>query len=80
MPTADLAPQIPYVESHHQSERKTGELHPTGISPVQSDKHIIHGLEVVQQLVWQGWEAGSEYTKNIVVKNVSSKSHKLHFR
>ncbi|XP_025115261.1 cilia- and flagella-associated protein 65-like isoform X2 [Pomacea canaliculata] len=79
MPTADLAPQIPYVESHHQSERKTGELHPTGISPVQSDKHIIHGLEVVQQLVWQGWEAGSEYTKNIVVKNVSSKSHKLHF-
>ncbi|XP_053386703.1 cilia- and flagella-associated protein 65-like isoform X2 [Mercenaria mercenaria] len=37
------------------------------------------GLEVVEKIVWQGWEPGREYTKNIVLKNVKVKTQKIKY-
>lgn len=79
MPTADPARQINFSETLPGDGNKTGVSNPTGISPVQTDKRIIHGLEMVQQVVWQGWGPGQEFTKNIVLKNVVVSTQKLKF-
>ncbi|XP_050388962.1 cilia- and flagella-associated protein 65 [Patella vulgata] len=42
-------------------------------------KQNINGIEVVDGVVWQGWEPGQEYTKNITLKNVQVKTQKLKF-
>jgi hypothetical protein len=38
------------------------------------------GIEVSQGLMWQGWEPGREYTKNLTLKNVKVKTQKLKYR
>ena len=38
------------------------------------------GLEVTERIVWEGWQPGGEYTKNITLKNVDVKSKKLKYR
>lgn len=80
MPTADPAHPLSYSASLQQSSTKGGDSSPTGISPTQNDKQVIHGIEVSQQVVYHGWEPGKEYTKNIVLKNVAVKTQKLKFR
>lgn len=37
------------------------------------------GIEVIEKIVWQGWEPGREYTKNIVLKNVKVKTQKIKY-
>lgn len=37
------------------------------------------GIEVIEKIVWQGWEPGREYTKNIVLKNVKVKTQKIRY-
>eukprot|EP00794_Sanderia_malayensis_P017503 gene17503-19253_t len=39
-----------------------------------------YGLEVSDGVVWQGWEPGGEYTKNITLRNVDIKTKKLKYR
>ena len=80
MPTADPAHPISYSTALQQSNAKEGDASPTGISPTQNDKQVIHGIEVSQQIIYHGWEPGREYTKNIVLKNVAFKTQKLKFR
>ena len=38
------------------------------------------GIEVIDKIVWQGWEPGKEYTKNIVLKNVKVKTQKIKYK
>ncbi|KAL5005595.1 hypothetical protein ScPMuIL_016753 [Solemya velum] len=38
-----------------------------------------YGLEVVDSIVWQGWEPGREYTRNIILKNVKVKTQKIKY-
>ncbi|ESO88046.1 hypothetical protein LOTGIDRAFT_219687 [Lottia gigantea] len=44
-----------------------------------SKKQNFNGIEVVDGVVWQGWEPGQEYTKNIILKNVKVKTQKLKY-
>ncbi|XP_013412505.1 cilia- and flagella-associated protein 65-like [Lingula anatina] len=44
-----------------------------------SGKANYNGIEVVPGVVWQGWEPGREYTKNITLKNVKVKTQKLKY-
>ncbi|XP_052236731.1 cilia- and flagella-associated protein 65-like [Dreissena polymorpha] len=37
------------------------------------------GIEVVDNVVWQNWQPGREYTKNIVLKNVKVKTQKIKY-
>ena len=32
------------------------------------------GLEAAEEIVWQSWQPGGEYTKNITLKNVDFKA------
>ena len=38
------------------------------------------GLEVTERIIWQGWQPGGEYTKNITLKNVDIKAKKLKYK
>ena len=38
------------------------------------------GIEVIDSIVWQGWEPGREYTKNITLKNVKVKTQKIKYK
>ena len=38
------------------------------------------GVEVLNNLEWQQWEPGGEYTQKLVLKNVNSKTKKLKYR
>lgn len=38
------------------------------------------GIEVVDKIVWQNWQPGREYTKNIVLKNVKVKTQKIKYK
>ncbi|XP_041374433.1 cilia- and flagella-associated protein 65-like [Gigantopelta aegis] len=49
-----------------------------GASPHNRVNH--YGIEVVDKIVWQGWEPGREYTKNIVLKNVKVKTEKIRYK
>lgn len=44
------------------------------------EKTNYHGIEVINEIVWQGWEPGREYTKNIVLKNVNVKTQKIKYK
>lgn len=37
------------------------------------------GIQVIDEIVWHGWEPGREYTKNIVLKNVKVKTQKIKY-
>ncbi|KAK3591649.1 hypothetical protein CHS0354_040559 [Potamilus streckersoni] len=37
------------------------------------------GIEVISGIVWQGWEPGREYTKNIILKNVKVRTQKIKY-
>ncbi|XP_078326129.1 cilia- and flagella-associated protein 65-like isoform X1 [Crassostrea virginica] len=50
----------------------------TQIAPME--KTNFHGIEVINEIVWQGWEPGREYTKNIILKNVNVKTQKIKYR
>ena len=80
MPTLDPTRAVSYSASLQQSNDKGGDASPTGISPTQTDKKVIHGIEVSHNIVYHGWEPGKEYIKNLVLKNVSFKTKKLKFR
>ena len=43
-------------------------------------KNNYYGIEVINNVVWQGWEPGREYTKNIVLKNVNVKTQKIKYK
>ncbi|KAJ8320586.1 hypothetical protein KUTeg_002173 [Tegillarca granosa] len=47
--------------------------------PINVGKVNYNGIEVVGGIMWQGWEPGREYTKNIVLKNVHVKTKKLKY-
>ena len=81
MPTAEPARPVSHsAASMQRSGAKGDDASPTGISPTQTDKQVIHGIEVVRQIIYQGWEPGKEYIRNIVLKNVAVKTQKLKFR
>jgi hypothetical protein len=80
MPTAEPARAVSISAPGQQTDYKDGAESPSGISPVQSDKQVFHGIEVASQLVYFGWETGREYTQNIVLKNISVKTQKIKFR
>jgi hypothetical protein len=44
------------------------------------EKTNHHGIEVINEIIWQGWEPGREYTKNIVLKNVNVKTQKIKYK
>ena len=48
------------------------------IAPMEKTNY--HGIEVINEIVWQGWEPGREYTKNIILKNVNVKTQKIKYR
>ena len=43
-------------------------------------KASVQGVEVTESCVWQGWQPGREYSKNIVLKNVRVKTQKLKYK
>ncbi|XP_064598008.1 LOW QUALITY PROTEIN: cilia- and flagella-associated protein 65-like [Liolophura sinensis] len=52
---------------------------PTERTCCLSGKVQHYGIEVNSGLVWQRWEAGKEYTKHIVLKNVKVKTEKIKY-
>ncbi|XP_048200691.1 cilia- and flagella-associated protein 65 isoform X2 [Perognathus longimembris pacificus] len=43
-------------------------------------KRIFWGIEVAEELKWRGWELGKETTRNLVLKNLSSKIQRIKYR
>lgn len=43
-------------------------------------KRIVWGIEVAEELQWKDWELGKEITRNLVLKNLSSKIQKMKYR
>ncbi|XP_059144553.1 cilia- and flagella-associated protein 65-like [Physella acuta] len=76
MPTGELAPQQAL-----QLSKDTGKINsPASMSPVNSilpEQTIFFGIEAVDKLVWKGWGKGIEYSKNLVLKNLTVKIIKL---
>ncbi|XP_074643169.1 cilia- and flagella-associated protein 65-like [Tubulanus polymorphus] len=50
-----------------------------GIVALPSNKTCCFGIEVVTGITWQGWEPGKEYTRNLTLKNVKTKTQKLKY-
>ena len=49
--------------------------------PIKTQQRMNHfGIEVANNITWQGWEPGGEYTKDITLKNVQIKTQKLKYR
>lgn len=80
MPTIQQVRQVSYSAVLESSVGKDGQRSPTGISPINSDRQNFKGIDVVNQIVYRGWEPGKEYTQNIVLKNLSVQSKKVKFR
>ena len=70
--------QVPALKSVNKSK-----VLPKGISIELMDNSIFRpedlGIEVVEKIVWQNWQPGREYTKNIVLKNVKVKTQKIKY-
>lgn len=85
MPTGEVAPQQA-VQVSAAEGMKGAAASPTNMSPINStsafvaDKTNFYGVEVLDKLVWKGWEQGKEITKNLVLKNLSVKTLKLKYR
>ncbi|CAC5365950.1 unnamed protein product [Mytilus coruscus] len=47
---------------------------------IQILKNNYYGIEVINNVVYQGWEPGREYTKNIILKNVNVKTQKIKYK
>ncbi|KAM9851178.1 cilia- and flagella-associated protein 65 [Aulostomus maculatus] len=56
----------------HLRDQRRHHLH------MSRQKKCFLGLETRQKLVWEDWDMGKEFTKTLVLKNVDSKSQKLH--
>ena len=41
---------------------------------------IRYGIECVEELTWHKWQLGGEYTKTLVVKNVSQQVQKITYK
>ena len=82
MPTAEIAPQQAMQVINTGGVK--GEINtPPSMSPVNpaySDKINYFGIEVLDKLVWKGWERGKEYSKNLVLKNLGVKTLKLKYK
>ncbi|XP_015214914.2 cilia- and flagella-associated protein 65 [Lepisosteus oculatus] len=46
----------------------------------QLQKRSFFGVEVLEELVWDSWELGGEFTKTLLLKNIHIKLQKLQFR
>ena len=85
MPTGEIAPQQAVQVSAADSMKGTA-ASPTGMSPINpslaavADKTNFYGIEVLDKLVWKGWDQGKEITKNLVLKNLGVKTLKLKYR
>ena len=53
---------------------------PGVVAPLPHGKTNRYGIEVAERVVWQGWEPGREYTRNIILKNVKVKTQKIKYR
>lgn len=53
----------------------------TTSSAKNKNKNIIfqNGVEVSESIVFKGWQPGYEYTKNIKLKNLNTKSVRLNY-
>ncbi|XP_056292370.1 cilia- and flagella-associated protein 65 [Pseudoliparis swirei] len=45
-----------------------------------SQRSCLLGLELKQELLWEDWDLGREFTKTLVLKNIYRKLQKLHVR
>ncbi|XP_013095381.2 cilia- and flagella-associated protein 65-like isoform X1 [Biomphalaria glabrata] len=81
MPTLDITTQqaLHVVSDNIKMETNT----PPSMSPINplvSDKVNYFGIEVLDKIVWKAWQHSSEYTKTLVIKNLSGKTMKLTYR
>lgn len=80
MPTAQPARIVNIAaDSFQHAGNKVETEKSTGISPTQIDEQVVRGIEVNQKIVYHGWQPGKQYTKNIVLKNISVKTQKIKF-
>ncbi|RUS91152.1 hypothetical protein EGW08_001065, partial [Elysia chlorotica] len=85
MPTGEIAPQQA-VQVSAAEGIKGSTSSPTNMSPINppaevvADKTNFFGIEVLDKLVWKGWDQGKEITKNLVLKNLSVKTLKMKYR
>ena len=85
MPTGEIAPQQA-VQVSAAEGIKGSTASPTNMSPINpsvevvADKTNFFGIEVLDKLVWKGWDQGKEITKNLVLKNLGVKTLKLKYR
>ena len=83
MPTVDVVHQQPIHVINTNGVK--GEIAPgsRGMSPVNPahiHKTTYYGIEVLEKLIWKDWTKGKEYSKNLVLKNISVKTLKLSYR
>ncbi|KAH9495755.1 Cilia- and flagella-associated protein 65 [Bulinus truncatus] len=81
MPTADFAHQqaLHVISDNIKTESST----PPSMSPVNAlvpDRVNYFGIELLDKLIWKGWQHGTEYSKTLVIKNLSGKTIKLTYR
>ncbi|XP_053352888.1 cilia- and flagella-associated protein 65 [Clarias gariepinus] len=68
-------------ENRHGSKGMVCSLQRSRGSSRKASRHSrFLGVETLDELVWEGWELGREYTKTLVLKNVNEKLKKLSFR
>ena len=60
--------------------QKTPKSYATAVSGGGQGRVNHYGIEVIDKIIWQGWEPGREYTKHIVLKNVKVKTEKIRYK
>ena len=46
----------------------------------RADRALAFGIDCPECIEWKHWQAGGEYTRTFVVKNVSKKSQRLKYK
>jgi hypothetical protein len=46
----------------------------------KNKKFYVNGVELVPHLLFTGWQPGFEYTKNLVFKNLNTKTIRLSYK
>ncbi|KAK3287418.1 hypothetical protein CYMTET_5071, partial [Cymbomonas tetramitiformis] len=46
----------------------------------KADRAAIFGIECAESLEWRNWEVGGEYTRTLLVKNVSTQTQKIRYK
>ena len=46
----------------------------------RADRALTFGIDCPECVEWKHWQAGGEYTRTFVVKNVSKKSQRLKYK